>query len=67
MRGTKNPNDLRYIGESTIKINISPSTVDVRFYTEQKRKGYWSEQDPHPHVSELGNPCLGSASEIRCG
>lgn len=64
MRGTKNPNDLRYIGESKIKINISPSIVDVRFYTEQKRKGYWSEQDPHPHVSELGNPCLGSASEI---
>ena len=64
MRGTKDPNDLRYVGESTIKINISPSTVDVRFYTEQKRKGYWSEQDPHPHVSELGNPCLGSASEI---
>ena len=64
MRGTKNPNDLRYIGESKIKINISPSTVDVRFYTEQKRKGYWSDQDPHPHVSELGSPCLGSASEI---
>lgn len=64
MRGTKNPNDLRYLGESTIKINISPSTVDVRFYTEQKRKGYWSDKDQHPHVSELGNPCLGSASEI---
>ncbi len=64
MRGTKNPNDLRYVGESTIKINISPSTVDVRFYTEQKRRGYWSEQDPHPHVSNLGRPCLGSASEI---
>ena len=64
MRGTKDPNDLRYIGESTIKINISPRVVDVRFYTEQKRKGYWSDKDPHPHVSELGNPCLGSASEI---
>ena len=51
-----------YGGEYQIKINLTRS--DIKFYGGTPRYGYFSENDPHPHVSGVdGVPCLGSANE----
>ena len=49
-----------YIGN--MKMTIKLEEADVRFYGDNKRHGYWSEKDPHPHVSGSGSPCLGNLS-----
>lgn len=53
----------KYIGgKYCLKINLNNS--DIRIKSNNPRQGYWSPQDPHPHVS--GNnfePCLGSVSD----
>lgn len=59
-----------YIGDITMKVNLASSIV--RFYGKpiEGRHGYWSHQDPHPHVQwsshegDNGKACLGSSASI---
>lgn len=54
----------KYLGEAFIKIPIN-GTLNIELNTDQKRKGYWSQEDPHPHVGKGGqNICFGNVSEI---
>ena len=46
------------------EISIAMETATVRIKGNNTRHGYWSETDPHPHVSgREGRPCLGTASD----
>lgn len=54
--------DTRYYGGS-YRIEINPDNTDVKFFGDNPRQGYWTEQDPHPHVSgSSGGACLGNVS-----
>ena len=54
--------DDKYNG-GKFKIQLNMNTSDVRFFSDNPRKGYWTENDPHPHVDgNRGNPCLGNVS-----
>ena len=45
------------------RITINMKTVDVRFFSDLGRRGFWTEKDPHPHVDgSNGEPCLGNLS-----
>ena len=44
-------------------IIINMNNVDVAFTSDNKRKSYWTDNDPHPHVNgRSGEPCLGNLS-----
>ena len=50
-----------YGGKYTIELN--PENSDVRFFGDNPRQGFWTPQDPHPHVSGRdGTPCFGNVS-----
>lgn len=51
-----------YIGKMKIVIDIE--NTDTRFYNlNNPRQGYWTSEDPHPHVSGSGNnACLGNVA-----
>jgi hypothetical protein len=50
-----------YIGNFQVKINMSNS--EVRFFGDNPRQSYWTEKDPHPHVSgNTNNACLGNVA-----
>jgi len=51
-----------YIGKCKFTINLE--NTDVRFFNLNNcRRSYWTEDDPHPHVSgENGQACLGSVA-----
>ncbi len=45
------------------EIIIDVERVSIRFNSNLRKKGYFSNSDPHPHVNgEDGNPCLGNLS-----
>ena len=50
--------DRFYGGE--YQIILEPERTDVKFEGGTKRKSYWGESCPHPHVDEKGMPCLGN-------
>lgn len=53
--------DRYYIGNMRIEMN--PNNTEVRFYGDNPRKSYWTENDPHPHVDGArGSACLGNVS-----
>jgi hypothetical protein len=53
--------DRYYIGNMRIEMN--PQNTEVKFFGDNGRKSYWSESDPHPHVSgEDGRACLGNVA-----
>jgi hypothetical protein len=53
--------DRYYIGN--MKIELDPEHTSVKFYGDNPRKSYWSDQDPHPHVSGRSHEaCLGNIS-----
>lgn len=51
-----------YIGKC--KFTMKLENTEVRFYNlNNARQGYWTSQDPHPHVDgNNGNACLGSVA-----
>lgn len=50
-----------YGGEYRVEINIGNS--DVHFFGDNPRRGYWTPNDPHPHVNGRdGSACLGNVS-----
>lgn len=50
-----------YIGNMRIELNIE--NADLRFYGDNPRRGFWTANDPHPHVSgSNGSACLGNTS-----
>lgn len=57
-----NDGERYYIGQMEIRIDIA--RTDVRFFnTNNTRHGYWTPNDPHPHVDGgSGNPCLGNVA-----
>lgn len=47
--------------EYTVTINMDNSIIEIQ--SNNKRKSYWSTNDPHPHVNgRNGEPCLGNIS-----
>lgn len=46
-----------------VKINMSSSQVTIESLTGKGYKGHWSSNDCHPHVSDVGKPCLGSINQ----
>ena len=55
----------------SFEVRIGMNDADVRIESDLKRQGYWSGEDPHPHVNGADStPCLGnvanSISEL-CG
>jgi hypothetical protein len=51
-----------YMGKYTIR--LKPERSEVRFFGDNPRQGYWTSQDPHPHVNGRdGTPCLGNLTE----
>src|SRR5690606_9940189 len=48
----------------SMKIVMNMSNTDVRFYNlDNPRHGYWTNEDPHPHVSGGNNTaCLGNVA-----
>lgn len=52
----------KYIGGEYI-IDVKLSNSDIRISGNRGHKGYWSDKDPHPHVSgESGKVCFGNLS-----
>ena len=50
-----------YIGNCRVEIQLE--SADVKFYGDNPRRSYWSEQDPHPHIDGThGRACLGNVS-----
>lgn len=49
-----------YLGNMEVHIDVS--NTDVKFFNSNNtRHGYWTRQDPHPHVNgENGRACLGN-------
>lgn len=47
-----------YLGNCSFKIEMQNSTVF--FDNDNRRHGYWSENDVHPHISSVGEPCWGT-------
>lgn len=52
--------DRYYIGN--MKIEMNPLNTNVKFFGDNPRRSYWSDKDPHPHVSSSGSACLGNVS-----
>lgn len=51
-------------GEYIVEINTTNSGVKIKSTKGKGFKGYWTSNDPHPHVNGAdGNPCLGSAGQ----
>lgn len=51
-----------YFGNYRIEYELG--RTGVNFFGGTPRKGYWSDNDPHPHVDgRSGQPCLGNTSE----
>jgi hypothetical protein len=49
------------LGKCRFVINME--NADVKFYSANPRRSYWSHHDPHPHVSGNDNhACLGNVS-----
>lgn len=44
------------------EINLDIRSSYVKFKGSLEKKGYWSDKDPHPHISKSGNACLGNVS-----
>jgi hypothetical protein len=55
-------NNRYYIGK--MKFTMDMENTDIRFFNlNNTRKGFWTDNDPHPHVNGSGgSACLGSAS-----
>lgn len=53
-----NDEQRHYLGKPSIKIPFVSS--DVTFDNDNKRRGYWSNEDVHPHISSGGSPCWGN-------
>lgn len=50
----------RYIG-GNFKIEINMNNSDIRFFGSEKKRGFWTREDGHPHVNgRNGEPCWGS-------
>lgn len=50
-----------YIGDFLVEIKYD--TSDVKFLNQNNRRnGYWTGQDNHPHVNGQGRACLGNVS-----
>lgn len=59
-----NPRTDKYYdgGEFTVKVVLDNN--DVRIFSTVNRPSYWSDEDPHPHVSgEDNSPCLGDSAD----
>lgn len=56
-------NGNRYFG-GKYRVEFDPSSTNVKFYGgegNEGRHGYWTHNDPHPHVNgQSGNACLGN-------
>lgn len=50
------------LGHATITFDTG--NFNVRFDTDNKRRSYWSDNCPHPHVSHRGEACLGNTGEL---
>lgn len=48
-----------YIGDFTISIRYDSSTIYFK-NTNNRRTGYWSSRDHHPHISGEGQACFGN-------
>ena len=55
----------RYYG-GKYEITVDTNSGEVTFFNKDNpRHGYWTEEDPHPHVDgDSGTACFGNASEI---
>ena len=53
---------MHYGGSYRIEINMNNSKI--KFFSDENntRVGHWSQNDPHPHVSHKGDPCLGNVA-----
>lgn len=53
-------NDVYYESASYL-ITVDLRTADVRINSTNRKQGFWTQNDPHPHVNGGdGRPCLGS-------
>lgn len=51
----------RYLGEYTVTVSLS--SCEVRIYNDETAVGFWSQNDPHPHVSGRSNKaCFGNVA-----
>lgn len=52
----------RYFG-GEYTIEIEPKSTEVKFFGNNRRRSYWTDNDPHPHVNgNTGDACLGNVS-----
>lgn len=54
-----------YFGKYQIRVEIAKG--EVKFYNQEKnmlRHSAWGNKCHHPHVSEIGNPCLGNTTTM---
>lgn len=63
MQHPEDRNDRRLLGEMKIVLNVNDYSVKM-FNETECRKGYWGDDCNHPHVSEVGEPCLGNSSDM---
>lgn len=50
-----------YLGK--MNVTLDPRQSDIRFGGDNPRRGYWTAEDPHPHVNgSSGVACLGNIS-----
>lgn len=47
-----------YLGKCNFKIDLFDS--HVVFDNDNRRHGFWNQDDVHPHISGLGEPCWGT-------
>lgn len=54
----------RYYDFGEFQITYKIGNTGITYKGSVKRRGYWSGEDPHPHVSgNSGEPCLGNVGE----
>lgn len=51
-----------YIGDFEIVINYGDSDIAI-INTNNQRRGFWSNNDNHPHVAHSGEACFGNLEE----
>ena len=62
IRGMSDQGKFYNFGE--YQITYTFSNTDIKYTGSEKRHGYWTSEDPHPHVDgSTGRPCLGNVSE----